>query len=82
MITVGVVAHVKGDGAGAPGDIERLFGIHGQRGHAALVVLRLHELAVADGNIVRRLHLNTLPALLHGGRRHIVVLTLPRVDAP
>src|SRR5215471_8424087 len=47
-----------------------------------LIVLRFHELTVANGNIIRRLHLNTLSALLHDGGRHIEELSLPRVGGP
>ncbi|HTA64905.1 MAG TPA: hypothetical protein VK753_05320 [Xanthomonadaceae bacterium] len=74
-----VVAHIEGDGAGTPGDIERLLGIHRKRGDIVLIVHRLDDFAIADLDIGRRLHRNVLAAMLHRRRRHVVVLFLPEV---
>src|SRR5215470_8102034 len=72
VAAVAVIAYVKGDGANASGNVERLLGIHGERGHTVLIVHCLYDLPVADLHIVVRLHLNHCPALVHHGRRRVV----------
>ena len=82
MIPVTIVAHIKRDRPRPPSNVKWLLRIHRQRCDDSLVGDRIRHLPVADGNVVRRLHLHALPALLQGGRHGRVVLPLTKVHHP